>query len=79
MRMFLGLSNFATTQRSKGSRSPLNKKEKSMISYQFTRFRSKPEPIDDPPSVYFKGLENGRGPPSKLVVDFSYNGNHLDV
>ncbi len=47
---------------------------KNLIRYSYSK---KHDQMVEPPSVYFKGLQDR--PPSRIVTDFTYHGNHLDV
>ena len=75
--MCLGLSNYASTVVAPTVTTPSFKKKKEVLrGKKFMRysFSKRHDQVAEPPSVYFKGLQDR--PPSRIVTDFTYHGNH---
>ena len=75
--MCLGSSNYASTVAASTLTTPTYKKKRVVLrGKKFIRdsYSKRHEQVAEPPSVYFKGLQDR--PPSRIVTDFTYHGNH---
>jgi hypothetical protein len=75
-----GSSNYAITGVAPTVTTPSSRKKKAVLrGKKFKRYlySKRHDQVGEPPSVYFKGLQDR--PPSRIVTDFTYHGNHQDV
>ena len=72
-----GSSNYASTGVAPTVTTPSCRKKRAVLrgkKFIWYLYSKRHDQVSEPPSVYFKGLQDR--PPSRIITDFTYHGNH---